>query len=144
MEVPRLGVQLELYLPANTTATAMPDLSHVCNLHHSSKQHWILNPLSKARDWNHNLMVPSWIRFHCAMMGTPGSLLISFFYMWLYSFPSTTYWRGCLFSIVYSCLLCHRLVDCRCVGLVLGFLSCDTDLFFCLCQHHTVLMIVAL
>ena len=26
-------------------------------------------------------------------------------------FPSTTYWRDCLFSIVYLCLLCHRLVD---------------------------------
>ena len=24
---------------------------------------------------------------------------------------STTYWRDCLFSIVYSCLLCHRLID---------------------------------
>ena len=33
-----------------TTATAMPDPSHVCNLHHSSRQHQILNPLSKARD----------------------------------------------------------------------------------------------
>ena len=31
MEVPRLGVELELQLPAYTTAiaTAMPDLSHV-------------------------------------------------------------------------------------------------------------------
>ena len=28
----------------------MLDLSHVCNLQHSSLQHWILNPLSKARD----------------------------------------------------------------------------------------------
>uniref|UniRef100_A0A8D0NQL8 Uncharacterized protein n=1 Tax=Sus scrofa TaxID=9823 RepID=A0A8D0NQL8_PIG len=42
-------------------------------------------------------------------------------------------WTGCLFSIVYSCLLCHRLVGCRCVGLILGFLSCSTDLNFCLC-----------
>ena len=25
------------------------DQSHVCNLHHNSKQHWILNPLSEAR-----------------------------------------------------------------------------------------------
>ena len=29
MEVPRLGVELELYLLAYTTATAMPDLSHI-------------------------------------------------------------------------------------------------------------------
>ena len=25
-------------------------------------------------------------------------------------FPSTTYWRGCLFSTVYFCLLCRRLI----------------------------------
>ena len=51
-------------------ATAMPDLSCACNLHHSSQQHWILNPLSKARDWTRNLMVLSWICFCCAMTGT--------------------------------------------------------------------------
>ena len=33
MEAPRLGVKLELQLPAYATATATPDLSHVCNLH---------------------------------------------------------------------------------------------------------------
>ena len=37
MEVPRLGVQLELQLPAYTTAT--PDLSLICDLYHSSLQH---------------------------------------------------------------------------------------------------------
>ena len=30
--------------------TAMSDLSHVCDLYHSSRQHQILNPLSEARD----------------------------------------------------------------------------------------------
>ena len=38
-------------------ATAMPDLIHVCNLHHSSRQRQILNLLSEARDQTHNLMV---------------------------------------------------------------------------------------
>ena len=33
MEVSRLGVLLELQLPAYTTATATPDPSHVCSLH---------------------------------------------------------------------------------------------------------------
>ena len=70
MEIPRLGVQLELLLLAYTTATATWDPSHICNLHHSSQQRRILHPLSKARDLTHNLMVPSWIRFRCAMMGT--------------------------------------------------------------------------
>jgi len=36
MEVPRLGAELELQLPAYTTATATQALSCVCDLHHSS------------------------------------------------------------------------------------------------------------
>ena len=47
MEVPRLRVKWELQLPASTTATATWALS---SLHHSSPKHWILNPLSEARD----------------------------------------------------------------------------------------------
>ena len=47
MEVPRLWVESELQLPAYTIATAMPDLSCVCHLHHSSWQRQILNPLSR-------------------------------------------------------------------------------------------------
>ena len=39
--------------------------------------------------------------------------------------------KGLSFSIVYSCLLCHRLVDHRCVGLFLGFLSCSINLYVC-------------
>ena len=50
MEVPRLGVKSELQLPAYTTATATWDLSNICDLHHSSQQHQMLNPLSEARD----------------------------------------------------------------------------------------------
>ena len=59
MEVPRLGIQSELWLPAYTTATATQDPSRVCGLHHSSQQCWIPNPLSEARDGTCNLMVPS-------------------------------------------------------------------------------------
>ena len=36
MEVPRQGAELELQLPAYTTATAMLEPSHVCDLHHSN------------------------------------------------------------------------------------------------------------
>ena len=46
----RLGVKLKLHLPVYTTATATWDPSRVCNLHHSSRQCWIFNTLSKARD----------------------------------------------------------------------------------------------
>ena len=71
MEVPRLGVQLELWPPAYTTAAATLDPSCVCDLHHSSWQRRILNPLSEAGDRTRNLMVPSWICFRCATTGTP-------------------------------------------------------------------------
>ena len=47
---PGLGVKLELQLPAYTRATAMPDLSHICNLCHSLWPHQILNPPSEVRD----------------------------------------------------------------------------------------------
>ena len=70
MEVPRLGVQLKPQLPAYTTTTARQDLSRVCNLHHSSGQHRILNLLSEARIGSCNPMVPSWIWFRCATTGT--------------------------------------------------------------------------
>ena len=70
MEVPRLGVHLELLLLAYPTARAMPDPSCICELHHSSWQHRICNPPSEARDETCNLMVPSQIRFHCVMTGT--------------------------------------------------------------------------
>ena len=45
-EFPKLGVKSELQLPALTTATVIPDPNHVCDLHHSSRQHWILNTLN--------------------------------------------------------------------------------------------------
>ena len=74
MEVPRLGVRSELQLPVYATATAMWDANCVCDLHHSSWQYWVLNPLSETRDRTHNLMVPSWICLHCVTMGTPLTL----------------------------------------------------------------------
>ena len=65
VEGPRLGVQLELMLPAFATATATWDPSLlVCDLHHSSWQRQILNPLSEAWDRACVLMDASQIRFH--------------------------------------------------------------------------------
>ena len=62
MEVPRLGIESELQLPAYTTATATRDPSCICDLHHSAKQHRILNPLSQARDQAYVLMDTSQVR----------------------------------------------------------------------------------
>ena len=61
MEVPRLGVQLELQMLAYTTAAAMPDPSHICDLYHSTWQRCILNTLSEARDRTLNLVVTDWV-----------------------------------------------------------------------------------
>ena len=70
MGVPRLGVEWELQLLAYTTAAAIPGPS-VCDLHHSSQQRHIPNPLSEDSDQTHILMVPSWICFCCTTTGTP-------------------------------------------------------------------------
>ena len=52
VEVPRLGVESDLQPPAYATATETPDLSRIYDLHHSSRQCWILNPLRRARRLN--------------------------------------------------------------------------------------------
>ena len=69
MEVPRRGVELELLAYAMATATQDP--SHVFDLHHSSWQRWILNPLSQARDQIRVLMDTSCVRYLCATTGAP-------------------------------------------------------------------------
>ena len=56
VEVPRLGVQLELQPLACATATSTQDLSHVCDLHHSLHQCCILYLWSKARYQSRILM----------------------------------------------------------------------------------------
>ena len=50
MEVPRLGVESELQLQAHSTATETQDPNRIFDLHHSSWQNGILNPLNEARD----------------------------------------------------------------------------------------------
>ena len=67
-----------------TTAIATPDLSHVCDLHHSSQQRRILTPLSEARNQIQNLMFPSWIHVQCVRTGIPDfSLNDNFCWIWL-------------------------------------------------------------
>ena len=74
MEIPRLEIKSELQLPTYATATATGDLRCICDLHHSSRQHWILNPLSEARPTS------SWILVgfsdHWAPTGTPKTSLL--------------------------------------------------------------------
>ena len=82
MEVPRLEAELELRLPASTTATAMQDPSPICDLHHSSWQHQILNPLSEAREGPIILTGASGVCYHCATMGTLFFFLMSIPGIW--------------------------------------------------------------
>ena len=58
MDVPRLGVKLELHLPAYTTDITTQDLSHVCDLHtHTahgntrSSNHWARPGIQLATSW---------------------------------------------------------------------------------------------
>ena len=74
MEVPRLGVELELQLPAYPPATATPDPSHVCNLHHSSQRarfstHWARTGIKPVSPRTLVRFVNQW-----AMTGIPVTL----------------------------------------------------------------------
>ena len=61
----------ELQPPVYTTATATPDPSCVCDLHHSSWQRQIPDPLSEARDQTCVLMDTSGVHFCFATTGSP-------------------------------------------------------------------------
>ena len=61
VEVPKLGVKSELQLPAYAIATATPDPNCIFNLHYSSRQHQIPNPVREAKDGTYILMVTYWL-----------------------------------------------------------------------------------
>ena len=63
-DVSRVGAESELQLPAYTTAIAVWDPSRICDLHHSSQQHRILNSLSEARDQTHIPVDTGWAGYH--------------------------------------------------------------------------------
>ena len=74
MEVPRLGVESELQLPAYATATATQGPSRVCSLYHSSWQCQIPDPLREAGEGTHIRMATGQICFRC----TQQEFLLSF------------------------------------------------------------------
>ena len=71
IDVPRLGVRSELQLLTCATATAAQDLSDICNLHHSSPQRRILNPLMRTRGLTHIFMDTSHLHYRWATPGIP-------------------------------------------------------------------------
>ena len=96
VEASRLGIELELQLPAYTTARAKWDLSPICDLYNSSQKCQIPDPLRQARDrtWIH--MDTSLIRFHCTTMGTPLTFILNTGS--LSCFPCWFLWDGIWFK----------------------------------------------
>ena len=84
LAVPGLGVESELQLPAYTTATAVQDLSRICDLCCSFGQRRILNP---GIQWGQALNTHS--HGHCvgflthwATMGTPKLNILNNLFCW--------------------------------------------------------------
>ena len=67
---------------------------------------------------------PFWVIFAYDVREYSDSILLHV----VSTFPRDYLWRDFLFSIVYSYLLCCRLIDHQCVGL---FLPCSIDLYVC-------------
>ena len=82
MEVLRLGVESELQLPAYATATAMPDLSRICDLHCSLWQHQIVIPLREVRDRPCLLRGTSEVLNHLSNNGNSCFNCIYLFFTW--------------------------------------------------------------
>ena len=102
MEVPRAGGKWEL--ATYTTATAMQDPRHIFGLHQSSRQCWILNPLSEARDGTHVLKDTSWVHYCWATMGTLSLL------MFLMNFFVLSPWVGSLYDMILM-IVCWTIID---------------------------------
>ena len=72
----------ELQLLAYATATAMRDPGYLRDLHHSSRQCQIFNPVSKARDWTCIFMDTNQVCYSWATMWAPLHHFIKFEWEW--------------------------------------------------------------
>ena len=107
------------------------DLSHICDLHCSSRQHWILNPLSEARCQTHILMDASGV---CYCWTTMGTSMFAFKPTIILSLLCLIHmFVACLFPLSHPlvisvdfrlyCVWCNSHLLCE-VGVVLFFLLC--------------------
>ena len=94
MQVPKLGVESELKLPAYTTATAPWDPGCVCSLCHSSRQCQILKPLSEARDGTHILVDTRGVPNPLNRNGN-SCILLERNYRFIYLDLLTIFWLDC-------------------------------------------------
>ena len=115
--------------------------AHICSLvpymHHQKPERYTLS-CKNAGFWGHPSAIPlppsstsprpnrGLIKtFIQSISSFTFRSLIHLGFIFVYSFPSTTYWGDYLFFIVYSCLLCHGSGGHKWVGLSLDFLSCS-------------------
>ena len=70
-----------------------------------------------------------------------GVKLCSLIYMLLSHFSKTTCWRDNLFPTIYSCPLCQRLIDLKCVDLFLDSLFYSIEPYICFCAN-TILFLL--
>ena len=73
------------------------------------RQHWILNPLSEARNWTCVLMDASQIRFCWATMGTP-ELAYLFNFLWIPESNDLVGWKHQRVMLIYVC--CYPFAAC--------------------------------
>ena len=104
---------------------------------------WSIISSSRGSSWPRDgtciscgLLHGRWILYHRATWKVPYSVReCSKFHSFVCScpvFPEPVIEESCLLSIVYSCLLCHKIIDCKCMGLFLGSLfSVHWSIYLC-------------
>ena len=109
MKVPRLGVELELQLPASTIDTAMPDPSHICILHCSLQQLQVFHALSEARDQTPILMDTSGVLNMLSHNGNSSFFLIKLTWCTILCqfllYSEVTQLCVCVYTFFFVCLL---------------------------------------
>ena len=78
--------------------------------------------------WFQVLHLDLWIHFEFLFSMVQGCVLILLIYVSHLVFPASL-----IEETVFSCLLCHRLIDHKCMGLFLDCLLCSIDLYICFC-----------
>jgi hypothetical protein len=65
----------------------------------------------------------------------------SLLYMWMFNFPRTICWRGCLFSNICFSFLCQKSDGCTYVDSCLGFLFYSIGLCVCFCANTMLFLL---
>jgi hypothetical protein len=88
------------------------------------------------------LILRSLIHFQLILVRMKDRDLVSVFYRWISSFPSSICWRDCLFSSMCFGLLCQISVGYKYVGLGLDLLSWSISLPVCFCANNMLFLLL--